>query len=312
MEESYSLMYKNTLFAILLAIENYFTGFKRYALYEREINPRTTKDIIKVARKLFLFAGVEELKYINTAIIREFLYTKKEERLWSARTFRNNRQYLKTFFTYCTIHNLIKENPVSPIEKPRVAKVLPRFLTKDQVRTILYHTEFFPWRYRIERSRNIAIVQTFLYTGMRFNELINLKTEDVNLKNQEILIKHGKVKKERIVPMYPKLIPILEVYLQQKENLKLTSSYFFQSFVDNKKMSAKSIQGFCRKVSVEGGIKFTPHQLRHTFARNTLNAGIGLYMVKEMLGHSSVSTTEMYLSVSKQALKQTFCEAILP
>ena len=100
---------------------------------------------------------MHELKHISTALIREFLYTRKEQRLWSARTFRNNRQYLKTFFNYCEIHNLIQDNPVSSIEKPKAPRVLPRYLTVEQVKTILFNTEFFPWRYRIEKKWNPSL-----------------------------------------------------------------------------------------------------------------------------------------------------------
>ncbi|TCI93603.1 tyrosine-type recombinase/integrase [Tenacibaculum sp. M341] len=292
-------------------LDNYITGFKRYALYEKEINPRTTKDIINITKKLFLFADIDNLRKIDTQISRDFLYSQKEKRLWSSRTFRNNRQYLKTFFEYCRTHGFIQENPICKISKPKVPKVLPRFLTKEQVQSILFHTEYFEWRYNIEKTRNIAIIATFLFTGIRLNELINLKLEDVNISTKEIIIRFGKGRKERIVPIYPKLIPILKRYLADREKIKMKSSWFFQSLRTPSKISKKTIQGFCQKISKISGIKFSPHPLRHTFARNAINAGIGLYMVKEMLGHSSVSTTEIYLSVSKKNLKEVFCGANL-
>lgn len=294
-----------------MLLENYLTGFKRYALYEREINPRTTKDIINITKRLFSYKSFQSLQEFNTGIIREFLYTQKEKRLWTARTFRNNRQYLKTFFEYCYTHDFIKENPVTKIHKPKLPKTLPRFLTKEQVHSILFHTEFYNWRYSIEKSRNIAIIGMFLFTGIRLNELVNLKLEDVDLDNREIIIHVGKGRKERIVPIYPKLIPILQAYLTDRKALTIQTPWFFQSLRRHAKISSKTIQSFCRKISKEAGVKCFPHALRHTFARNAINAGIGLYHVKEMLGHSSVSTTEIYLSVSKQNLKQIFCEASL-
>ena len=292
-------------------LESYLTGFKRYALYEKELNPRTTKDIIRITQKLFLFTRVKNLGEITTADVRTFLYELKEKRLWSPRTFKNNRQYLMSFFEYCRTHEFIKENPVSKINKPKLPKTLPRFLTKEQIHSVLFHTEFFEWRYNIERTRNTAILATFLFTGMRLNELINLRIEDIDFAVDEIHVKCGKGKKERIVPIHPKLTTILQKYLIERKSLKIQSPWFFQSLRRNAKVSSKTIQGFCRKISKSSGVRFTPHWLRHSFARNNINAGVGLYMVKEMMGHTSVSTTEIYLSVSKKKLKETFCGAVL-
>ncbi|MFY0632088.1 MAG: tyrosine-type recombinase/integrase [Flavobacteriaceae bacterium] len=291
-------------------LESYLDNFKRYALYEREINIYTTRDIINITKKLFEFIKASDLKEINTPMIRNFLYNRKEERLWSARTFRNQRQYLKTFFAFCVDNGFIELNPVSKVHTPKVPKTLPRFLTKEQARLILAQTKQYDWRYKIEKTRNIAIISMFLYTGMRLNELINLKTEDVNFSTREIHIKHGKGKKERIVPIYPKLMPILQDYLSHRERLNLFSPWFFQSLRLNARMSKKTVQGICRKIG-KLTVYFSAHMLRHTFARNTINGGVNLFMVKELLGHNSINTTIGYLSVSKQALKETFDEAIL-
>lgn len=291
-------------------LEDYIIGFKRFALFEKEINHRTTKDIISITKKLFEFSKVNDLKKIDTVLVRDFLYKLKEQRLWSPRTFRNQRQYLKTFFTYCVDNRYLEDNPISRIHTPKIPKALPRFLTKEQARLILEETKQYDWRYKIERTRNIAIIAMFLYTGMRLNELINLKIEDVDFSTREIHIKHGKGKKERIVPIYPKLIPFLQEYMFDRENLNLKSPWFFQSLRLNTKVSKKTVQLICRKISVKT-CYFSAHMLRHTFARNTINGGLNLFMVKELMGHNSINTTIGYLSVAKQALKETFDEAIL-
>jgi site-specific recombinase XerD len=291
-------------------LESYLDSFKRYALYEKEINFQTTKDIISISKKLFEFVKVNDLKEINTSMIRSFLYKRKEERLWSPRTFRNQRQYLKTFFTFCLDNDFLELNPVSKVRVPKIPKALPRFLTKEQARFILAQTKQYEWRYKIEKTRNVAIIAMFLFTGMRLNELINLRIEDVNFSTREIHIKHGKGKKERIVPIYPKLIPFLQDYLSRKEKLNLYSPWFFQSLRLDTRMSKKTVQAICRKIG-KLTIYFTAHMLRHTCARELINGGVNLFMVKEILGHNSITTTISYLSISKQALKETFDEAIL-
>ncbi len=294
-----------------MLFENYLTGFKRYALYEKEITPKVTKSIISSARKLFECAQANNIEQISTVTIREHLYAQKEQRLWTAKTFRNKRQQLKTFFDYCYSHGYISNNPVTKIGKPKLAKTLPRFIEVQDLHSIMIHTELYPWRYEVERARNRAIVSTFLFTGMRLNELLNLHFTDINIMEREITIKKGKGNKERIVPIHPKLFPLLRNYINERKKCKNQSIWFFQSLKQPTQIMPKTIHTMCKKISKASGVKFTPHNLRHSFARSCINAGLGLYQTKEMLGHASVSTTEIYLSISKDSLKKSFSEAVL-
>ncbi|CAL2105518.1 integrase/recombinase XerD [Tenacibaculum sp. 190524A02b] len=292
-------------------LKKLIVGFKRYALYEKEITPKSTREILSTTTKLFEYISVEEPKDITTNNVRDYLYSKKEERLWSPRTFRNQRQYLKTFFDYCLHHQFIKENPVSKISKPKLPKTLPRFLTKNQLQKIILGTELFSWRHEKEKIRNRALIYTFIHTGIRLNELLNLKLEDVNMEDKEILIKRGKGRKERIVPIHNNLFTVLQTYLLQRKKSNYDSEWFFQSLRAATKMTAKTVHAICKKISERCGEYFTPHNLRHAFARGLVNEGVGLYLVKELLGHTSVSTTEIYLSVSKESLRKSFCHVEL-
>lgn len=294
-----------------MLLDDYVIGFKKYALYEKEINPRTTQDIINSVKGLFDYAKLNSLKEFNTATIRAYLYEQKVKKLWAARTFRNQRQYLKTFFSYCMNHDFIGKNPVDRIEKPRLPKTLPRFLTKEQTVSILAHTEYYSWRYTLEKYRSKAIITTFLFTGMRLNELRNLKIEDVNMVDNEIIVKKGKGRKERMIPIHPNLKPVLQSYLHKKKKINIISPWFFNSLRSAERVSEKTVQRVCKKISQASGVKFTAHMLRHTYARNCISNGIGLYQTKELLGHASVATTEIYLSISKEKLKKAFCEATL-
>ncbi len=288
-------------------LENYLIGFKRYALNEKEINPSTTRDIVNAIKRLDAFANVDSLKKLNTLLIRDYLYTQKEQRCWAARTFRNQRQYIKIFFNFCVTHGYIKRNPVDKIERPRCPKVLPRFLTTEQVHVILTDIELHNWRFTLEKHRNKAIIYTLLYTGIRLNELVHLQLNDIDLVEKEIIIKKGKGRKERMIPIHIKLYPILQSYLSYRKQYGKPSFWFFYSLRGDHQMTKRSVQLLCQRISKRVGIKFTPHQMRHTFARNCTNAEIGLYKVKELMGHSSVATTEIYLSVAKKALKDSFC-----
>lgn len=292
-------------------LEHYLNGFKRYALNEKEINPTTTKDIINSVKRLDAFTKANSLSELTTNAIREYLYAEKERKCWAARTFRNHRQYIKIFFNYCVTHGYLKRNPVDKIERPRCPKVLPRFLTANQVEMILTDIEFYPWRFSLEKHRNKAIIYTLLYTGIRLNELIHLELSDIDMMEREIIVRKGKGRKERMIPIHPKLFPILQNYLRYRAEQGKPTLSFFYSLRSVSKMTKRSIQLLCQRISKRTGVKFTPHQMRHTFARNCTNAEIGLYKVKELMGHSCISTTEIYLSVAKKVLKDSFCGADL-
>jgi site-specific recombinase XerD len=294
-----------------MLLGNYMKGFKRYALYEKEMNSNTVRDIVNTLKRLEFFTKVDSLKKLDTPTIRNYLYTQKEQRFWAARTFRNQRQYIKIFFNYCVSHGYVKRNPVDRIERPRCPKVLPRFLTIEQIHVILADIELFDWRFTLERYRNKAIIYTLLYTGIRLNELVHLQLSDINMYDKEIIIKKGKGRKERMIPIHARLFPILQNYLDYRKQQKQPSIWFFHSLRSTSKMTGRSVQHLCQRIGKRAGVKFTPHQLRHTFARNLVNAEIGLYKVKELMGHSSIVTTEIYLSVSKKALKDSFCEVNL-
>lgn len=119
--------------------------FKHYALAERGLKPRTMQDILNVLRRLTAFSGSEHLPDLTTAAIRAFLCHGKLELGWSARTFRLYRQYLKTFFEWCVRAGYLTANPVEPIEKPRLPQRLPRCLSQDEAKRILYAASHVAW-----------------------------------------------------------------------------------------------------------------------------------------------------------------------
>ncbi len=278
--------------------------FKHYCLIELGITQRGYKEIIRIVDLLTNTIGIDETRNITEIEIRDFMYSKSSERCWSPKTFTTYLQCLNTFFRWCHKNKIIKENPVRSIERPKLPKNLPRFLTKEEVCVILSRVTVFPWYYKNERIRNTAILNTFLYTGIRLQELINLETRDVDLDNMEILIRMGKGKKDRIVPIHPSLAVILRTYVREvKSTLGLV---FFPSIRSDKKLTPKNVRAICNRLSRSTRIKFTPHMLRHTFARLSVEADLNIYKLKEIMGHSDISTTQRYMSVSKEKIKQSF------
>lgn len=292
-------------------LESYLTGFKRYALYEREFMPNTIKDIMNALKRLGVFVKADSIHDFSTDNIRNYLYTQKEQLQWAPRTFINQRQYIKLFFNYCVYHGHLKKNPVDKIKRPKLPQTLPRFLTSKQVSTILIHLELCNWRYKIERYRNKTIIYTLLFTGMRLNELVSLKITDINMEDREIIVKKGKGNKERMIPIHANLYPIIEHYLNYIANQELKSIWLFHNLRSSSQIKGRSVQLICEKVSKKSGVKYTPHQLRHTFGRNCTNAEISAFKIKELMGHANISTTQIYQSVAKKSLKDSFCNTTL-
>lgn len=247
-----------------------------------------------------------DLKGYNTHTIAHFLQTMTEERLWSPRTFRNYRQNLKAFFDFLVRQGYFKTNPVDAITKPRLPDSLPRCLAKRQVHKLIAEIHSFSWTYPLEHWRNMAIIFTFLYSGIRMSELLNLKNHDIDFEQGEFYVRQGKGRKDRLVPLHRKLIPILKFYLNKRNERLPVSSYLFTSVRSTKPLTPKNLYAIFKKLSAKCGFKITPHMLRHTFAKLSLENNLNPYTLKTILGHSHISTTEIYMSISTENIKHSF------
>lgn len=280
--------------------------FKRYSLYERGMSKSSYQGICSILKRLALYAHTEELNHFTTGIIRAFLYEGQENHGWVAKTFLVYRQCLMTFFSWCMANGYISTNPIQAIHKPKVPKALPRFLTKQEVERLLAQLTLFPWRYDFERVRNEAIIYTLLYSGIRLSELLNLKLTDINLSDEEIFVRRGKGKKDRIVPIHSLLSVRLRIYLEARKGMNNSSPWFFTGVRSEKPLQAKDVLRICKRLSRACGVKFTPHRLRHTLGRLSIEANLNPYKLKEILGHSNIATTMIYSSVSTKNIKDSF------
>lgn len=268
---------------------------KRYWLNERGIRPTSYKAIVSAVDRLVLFAKTDNLKDLDTNMVREFLYYGREELLWSPKTFRNQRQCLASYFNFCVKFGYLKRNPTDDIDKPKLPQQLPRSLTQQQAKLILAYTLDHPWHYQLERTRNYAIITTFLRTGLRLTELLNLQTEDIDLHNGLITVRAGKGQKDRLVPVDAQLKRTLIAYQNERRAKLAPSRWMFSSVRSPAKLTPKNVQTICRRVSLAAQLKFTPHMLRHTFARTAVEHDMNLFKLMQIMGHTDLSTTQRYL-----------------
>ncbi|MBN2527757.1 MAG: tyrosine-type recombinase/integrase [Deltaproteobacteria bacterium] len=240
---------------------------------------------------------------IGVELLRDFFYEGKERFHWSYWHYCNHYKYLKKFLGWCVENGYSKVNPMDKIRKPKKPQSLPRRLTHQQAQSILYTSFNYRWRYKFERPRNHAIIATLLYTGLRARELINLQMVDVNLGADVILVRSGKGNKDRYVPVHSKLSYILKQYLIERMATGKMSPYFFTSALRDEPLCYQALGKICRRISGATGVKFTPHCLRHTFGSVAIEQDMGLVQLKEIMGHSNISSTMIYLKMSPAGLK---------
>lgn len=204
---------------------------------------------------------------------------------------------IKGFFSWLLENELITHDPTLDLELPKIVRFLPKVLSVKEIDNILANCN---------SPLETAIVELLYSGGLRVSELIHLKLNDVNLKSKYLICK-GKGNKERLVPIGNRAKYALEVYLNSIDNMYNTSenSYLFTNN-KNKPLDRQDVWRLIKNISKNLDKSVSPHTLRHSFATHMLENGADLRTVQELLGHSDISTTQIYTQVSKKRLKEVY------
>ncbi len=254
---------------------------------------------------LFKETKIKHLKDLNKKVLEDWFFNGRLNRKWRASTFRDHHKHINPFLKWLLKEGLIKENYLVDLEKPRLEHRLPRTLTKDEAEKILETVFNLPYPYRFAKFRNRALVAIMLLAGLRRNETLKLKLNDVSLNNSTIFISQGKWSKDRMVPINNRLNIVLAKYLQQRQKLGKTCTNFFISTQRDQAMGEKAINNLMRKLRKATGIDFSAHTLRHGFARLMLEGGCDIYTLSKLMGHSKITTTTIYLSCSSRQMSKS-------
>ena len=222
-------------------------------------------------------------------------------------TYDRNLSSLRSFYKYLCINHLADHNPFSIIPNAKVSKHLPDVLTFDQVERLL---DSFDLSDPIE-LRNRFIAEITYACGLRVSECANLKLDSFD-KNEMIIRVIGKGNKERIVPYYPRINELYDLYISNFRNqyIKDDDDYLFIS-TRGYKISVRMIQLMLDKAQKSSGIyvDIHPHMLRHSFATHLLDNGADLRTVQELLGHQNLTTTQLYTHLTYDRLKKAVNDA---
>lgn len=217
---------------------------------------------------------------------------------------------LRSFYKFLVKRGHITSNPVTAVRTPKQDKKLPKFLEYDQVKKLLDTPPADSWL----GARDRAIMETLYGTGVRVSELVALNLEDVDFLG-EVLHVRGKGKKERISPIGSSALQSIQHYMEFR-NRRAQSNGNFDSkvlFVNKhgKRLSTRSVRRKMDKYLKMAGLdpSISPHTLRHSFATHMLNNGADLRSVQELLGHQSLSTTQIYTHLTTKRLKEVYNDA---
>lgn len=233
--------------------------------------------------------------------ITNFMLDQKDKGL-SPNSIARRLAAIKTFYRFLNRERILRVDPTALIDSPKLWKKIPETLSVNEVERIITQPDI----KNKQGLRDRAILETMYATGMRVSEVVNLKKDNVNLE-VGFLRCIGKGNKERIIPLGKKASAIIKKYIEvsRPKILKNKESEFLFVSRFGKKISRQSFWKIIKKYAKQAGIKkgIRPHILRHSFATHLLEGGADLRSVQEMLGHSNISTTQIYTHVNKDRLK---------
>jgi integrase/recombinase XerD len=216
---------------------------------------------------------------------------------------------VKSFFSFMTTHDLLESDPSEGLSSPKVGRALPSPLGVDEIESLLNQPR---GKSTPEAMRASAMLELLYATGMRVSELVSLSVADVNLDEGYVRCR-GKGYKERIIPVYPEAIRALRAYIDEARP-RLRRRRDEPALFLNRRGNRLTRQGFwllLKSLAAEAGIthSITPHTLRHSFATHLLRGGAALRHVQELLGHSSISTTQIYTRLAHDQLRDEYDRA---
>jgi site-specific recombinase XerD len=210
---------------------------------------------------------------------------------------------IKSFFRYLVRNKLINSNPAISIKTPKAGKPIPSFLSEDEMERLF---NSIPNKTDLD-IRNRAILEILYGTGIRASELTNLDLSNIDI-NERLIRVFGKGKKERILPLGKKAFEWIKKYINEVRGYEEGALFLSKS---GKRFGQRDLQRIVKRfiTNVATLHQMSPHTLRHTFATHLLNRGANLRAVQELLGHESLSTTQIYTHMSIEKLKEEYKKA---
>ncbi len=288
--------------------------YASYLLYQKNYSKETIDSYTRDINKFLDFMNNENytLNSVDSTLIRNFL---AQETLDGISKRSNARRViaLRQFYEYLVKNNYVEFNPFIIISTPKVDKKLPEFMYLEEINNLF---ELNSQRKDFLMHRDQAIIELLFSSGLRVSELVNLTLQDLNLKERMMRIV-GKGNKERIVPFSLKTQKTLNVYLENTRKQLISDSgnmigtnYVFLNS-RGEKLTTRGVEYILQEIENKTGVTLSlhPHKFRHSFATHLLNQGLDLRTIQELMGHASLSSTQVYTHVSNQKMHDEYEKA---
>lgn len=284
---------------------DYLTSYKNFLKLEKSLSANTIEAYMKDIQKFIDFVQTEGPLTVTQADIRAFIDDMDTEQEMSAHSQARILSGIKSFFKYLVIHDVIDHDPSELIETPKLGRKLPTVLSPDEIDQLIEAVDL-----DSETGyRNRAILETLYGCGLRVSELTSLKLTDLHFDESYVKIK-GKGSKERLVPIGRGVKDSITLYIHNyrcklKINHKDENVLFLnrRGHAMTRVMVFTIIKDLAQKIGLKKPI--SPHTFRHSFATQLLDAGADLRAIQEMLGHESITTTEIYTHLDREFLRDT-------
>lgn len=286
-------------------MRDYLKDFEVYLQTVKKSSANTIESYVRDVRSFLSYADVNSLKLFEASSDEIKLYIDYLERMGKTHsTLVRNLASVRSFYEFLMHNGLIDKNPTKAVKLKKCEVKLPEILTQKEIDILFSQPNVSTHR----GCRDKAMLELLYATGLRVSELIDLNIEDVNLQIN-IVVCHSK-NTERIVPIYKSAAKAIENYLANVRSA-LVNDRSEKSLFVNMNGTRMTRQGFWKIIKSYadvGGIKktITPHTIRHSFATHLLENGAGIKDIKEMLGHSGISSTQVYSQIIKQKYENTY------
>ncbi|MFC1632416.1 tyrosine recombinase XerC [Candidatus Omnitrophota bacterium] len=285
-------------------MDRFISKFLTYLEIERNVSTHTLSSYHIDLKQFRSFLPDKDVQQVDRLDIRKYLAQLKEKKL-AKRTLGRKLSCLRSYFKFLLREGYIKADPLAGVSSPKLEKKLPIFLDVDRTARFLES----PDTRTLIGLRDRAILETLYSTGIRVNELVGLNIARVDFIGGIIKV-YGKGKKERLVPIGDKALRAIRAYLdQQPQEKKDTRALFLNK--NNQRLTDRGVQNIFNKYIQRTSLKenISPHTMRHSFATHLLDQGADLRSVQELLGHASLSTTQIYTHITTEHLKSVYNKA---
>jgi len=284
----------------------YYIRFKQFLQLERSLSKNSIEAYADDLKKLENYSE----GFLQNQTPDKFTYRQLQDFVewiaklgFSAATQARIISGLKTFYKFLLLENDLKQSPAELLETPKLKRKLPSFLSVEEIDKMIACID----RSKAEGERNVSILETLYSCGLRVSELVNLKITDLHLDNEYIKI-IGKGNKERLVPIGKIAKKLIVNYLHKVRvhlPIKKESEDILYLNKRGGKLSRVMVFYIIKDLAEKAGIKksLSPHTFRHSFATHLVEGGADLRAVQEMLGHESITTTEIYTHLDRQFLR---------